>query len=152
MTAEIPRVAFEGAEPGPILEPRVFIVHEPRTPRDLESATRYGELVILLPREVSPALMPRPAYDMMRAKFRETGFDPKVDYIVYTGGDPTAMLILGLLMRSEFPTLQRVKYLRWDRDVRVDPLTGDPIRTLGGKVVRDPTLGSYMSQEFDLGF
>ena len=82
-------------------EPRVLIPTEiaPHKARLLDvSFAEFGAAHYLLPRGVPPSFRPDEAWRALRHALRD--MDPMTDSIVWRGGDPLAMLMLGYLLRE----------------------------------------------------
>ena len=93
------------------MKSRVFVINEPNF-RDMSSAKEFGELVTVLQTVDAPSHSPMDC----TAKIAEAlaDFDEDRDYIVWAGGDPAGLLLVGIIMgRYE---IQEFNFLRWERD------------------------------------
>jgi hypothetical protein len=101
---------------------RVFLIQPPTANKsgwvpDLSSATRYGAIVNVLGPEDQPSLSPGPCLRKIRYRLKDFTED---DYILFAGGDPAAMLLVGVALRDGI-TINRfaprsIKLLRWERE------------------------------------
>ena len=91
---------------------KVFIIQDNFGNRDYSSASNYGAIHFLLDAEDSPSRMPSACLQTIAKKLRE-GFNPEEDYLVWSGGDPLANLITGIVLGvSRVP---KIKFLRWEK-------------------------------------
>lgn len=102
---------------GTAREARVFAIHEPHTSRDVKSAERFGRVTFLLAKEDNPSIFPGPAANKLAQRLSDLEYDPSIDYIMWAGGDSMAMLMAGIIIAKHHPDMQRLRYLRWDRDI-----------------------------------
>lgn len=81
-------------------------------PRDLSSASRFGQVEFLLQPHEKAAQ--NPDLTLERLMMRLESFDPTRDFIFTAGGDPLAFaLTVAALKELDFTYFQ---YLRWERD------------------------------------
>lgn len=91
--------------------------------RDFSSAQRYGPLEFIVPADSPASFTPGPALHRIRQAIQK--FDPTEDYVAYGGGDPLALLLVGVAL-GERHDLDEFRYLRLDRERGIDgrPMPG----------------------------
>lgn len=94
---------------------KVFVIHEPRGPRDFTSADRYGPIYNLLNQSDKPSLAPGPCLHKLRRELGQIGPD---DYLTFAGGDPLAPLLAGIALADS--GLRDLNWLRWERTMGAD--------------------------------
>lgn len=90
----------------------VYILHETKDPRDFSTATQYGKFDFIFSQDESPTRTPGPC--LFKARQRLRSFDPNEDFLLWAGGDPTALLLVGAVLAEL--NLHQIKYLRWERN------------------------------------
>lgn len=102
----------------------VFIICKPKpggvsgNTYDVSPATEYGTLRFIFDSYENPSSRPVEALEKIRNIFED--FNEAEDYIVWSGGDPLALLLTGyVLYEKSLP----IKYLRFER-LRTRPEPG----------------------------
>ena len=99
------------------MQPKVFIIQQPLQSKDYSSAQRYGTLHFLLNGEHSPSQRPSDCILRIGKTLREE-FDYQRDYITWSGGDPLANLMAGIVIGVL--RVPKIKFLRWERERSID--------------------------------
>jgi hypothetical protein len=99
----------------------------PHKPIDLSSASKFGPIYPVFDVGDRPSLLP--AQHMEKARKVLANFDEDEDFILWSGGDPSAPFMIGAILREM--SIRNVTYLRWEKE-----------RGLDGK--RNPRIGFYV--------
>lgn len=93
---------------------RVFVIQATRVPVDVTPAEIYGSIVhILTPGDrtsSNPDLSMRKLFGVLE------NFEPEVDFLLWSGGDPLSCMVTGMVM-AELGIL-KFKYLRYEKPDR----------------------------------
>lgn len=94
--------------------PVVYVVQTPNNASlDYSSATTYGRLQFLIEDPLfQPSVRPGVARRIMEDRLKD--YDPDLDYVTAIGGDPSGLLLLGLILGEWMPG-KPIRYLRWNR-------------------------------------
>lgn len=112
-----------------IAQPTKKRVH-PKAPREagrvlnLEPLNVYGRIVFLLEEDDYPTFDPVGCFHLIKQRLH--GFDPKVDYVAWAGGDTLGAVMAGIIFAHL--GIRSIKWLRYERPK--DPVTG--LRTDNG--------------------
>ena len=90
---------------------RVLVVQATRHQADISPARAYGDITFVL----TSADRTSADYESTMAKLRAMlrNFDPDNDYILWSGGDPLSLMLLGALMRDH--NFYTFTYLRYEK-------------------------------------
>lgn len=89
--------------------PKVYVVQS--TTLNLSKATRFGELISILPQRANITMSPAPVLRELRAKLKD--FNDS-DYLLPLG-DPVAIALAAFVAADM--NVGRVKLLKWDREL-----------------------------------
>lgn len=97
-----------------VIEPQVFVVQPTPRPKDLSSAHRYGTIRHIFE---DPLFQASIEPGIARRKMEEalSTFVPERDYVLFLGGDPAGAILLGAILRDQFPG-RSIRMLRWERE------------------------------------
>lgn len=91
----------------------VYVIHQTHQDRDYSSAREYGAIQFILDLSDRPSIQPELCLNKIDAVLKK--FNPDTDYIVWSGGDPIAPLLVGIILRRYVPAGKNFKFLRWER-------------------------------------
>lgn len=94
---------------------RIYCVNEPRPgPGDripnLDKLERHGPVLYVFTRREWPAKYPEDALRILDQRL--TGFDPDKDALAFLGGDPFALLLIGVW--AEAKGVKRLTWMRYE--------------------------------------
>lgn len=97
--------------------PVVYLIAQPtvsrkKKPLDLSQLYEHGEVQVLCPTGDSPSFTPVKCIDAMDSRFQH--YDPRVDFLVWAGGDTLAAVFAGMMLAER--EIYTFRWLRWERD------------------------------------
>lgn len=104
----------------------VFVVQKPKpgpsgNTYDVSPATEYGEIIFIFDAYENPSANPVSSLQKIRTVL-ESKFNPDSDYVVWAGGDPYGLFLVGFVVcESNLP----LRWLRFER-LRTRPQVSDP--------------------------
>ena len=108
----------------------VYVIQAPSQSRDFSSALKYGKLIFLLENHEKVSMLPVKAIGLLRRKLRNFS---KEDFIVWSGGDPLAPILAGIVL-GEY-AFKEVNYLRWERNKLDNGLRANTGYYIPGKLI-----------------
>lgn len=107
--------------------PKVFVIQVPnpgghrKATYDTTPAEQYGQIHYIFESGFSPSLNPAKAIELVHAAFE--AFNPDQDFLVWAGGDPAALMVVGVLAGA-YSSSGDVRWLKWENNR--DPVTRQP--------------------------
>jgi hypothetical protein len=106
--------------------PKVYLISEPSTSRvrdhkakNMEPLYEHGEIVVLVRSGEHPGFQPARVMRLIRQRL--TDFNFETDFVAHVGGDPLAVLMVGMALADMSVAedgeslFHRVRWLRYDR-------------------------------------
>lgn len=107
--------------------PRVYVIQVPnpgghrKATYDTTPAEQYGQINYIFEAGFSPSLSPAKAIEIARKALAY--FDSDTDFLVWAGGDPAGMMLVGAVAFSQSVNGD-LKWLKWENNR--DPETRQP--------------------------
>jgi hypothetical protein len=100
---------------------KVFVLQATRHQADVSPAAVYGEIRFVLSAGDRTCSNPELSMERLRRAFYD--FDPKMDFIVWAGGDPLSAIVAGMVMLDL--GIKKFRYLRFEKNRNTKP--GEPV-------------------------